>query len=74
SIPAVGGAAVLKLPEMLARDAGASLGVLLLGAAVACVTGVLAIRTFVAMLRHRSFHHFAPYLWVVGVLFLLASR
>ncbi|NNF28452.1 MAG: undecaprenyl-diphosphate phosphatase [Gemmatimonadetes bacterium] len=74
SIPAVGGAAVLKLPEMLAGDAGASSGVLLLGAAVACVTGVLAIRTFVAMLRHRSFHHFAPYLWVVGVLFLLASR
>ena len=74
SIPAVGGAALLKAPEMLGGDAGASTGVLLVGAGVASVTGILAIRTFVAMLRHRSFHRFAPYLWVVGVLFLLASR
>lgn len=73
SIPAVGGAAVLKLPEMVAGGAGASAGVLLVGAGVACVTGVLAIRTFVAMLRHRSFHRFAPYLWIVGTLFLVVS-
>ena len=74
SIPAIGGAALLKLPEMLSGGGGASSSVLLLGAAVACATGVLAIRTFVAMLRHRSFHRFAPYLWVVGVLFLMATR
>lgn len=71
SIPAIAGAALLKLPELSTGVAGAPRSILLLGAAVACVTGVLAIRTFVAMLRHRSFHRFAPYLWLAGSLFLL---
>ena len=78
SVPAVGGAALLKLQELASVSAAGqgapagglvSLGVLGGAAAVACVTGVLAIRTFRAMLENRSFHVFAPYLWVVGVLF-----
>ncbi len=74
SIPAIGGAAMLKLPDMVSDGAGSGSGVFVVGAIVACATGVLAIRTFVAMLRHRSFYRFAPYLWVVGTLFLLSTR
>jgi len=74
SVPAIGGAAVLKLPDMLPGGGGSGSGILIIGAIVACATGVLAIRTFVAMLRHRSFYRFAPYLWVVGTLFLLSTR
>ena len=73
SVPAVAGAALLKLPEVAAgaTPSGAMpLPVLGVAAAVACATGVLAIRTFRAMLENRSFHGFAPYLWIVGVLFL----
>ena len=103
SVLAVGGAAVLKVPELVAglgggvagglrpgADAGVfgvglpdagtadwasaadavSMAVLGVAAAVACVTGVLAIRAFRAMLESRSLHRFAPYLWVVGALFL----
>jgi undecaprenyl pyrophosphate phosphatase UppP len=44
------------------------------GGLVAAVTGVLAIRTFVAVLGRRAFHLFAPYCWVVGVAFLLYLR
>ncbi|MGI9626331.1 MAG: undecaprenyl-diphosphate phosphatase, partial [Longimicrobiales bacterium] len=73
SIPAIGGAALLKLPDMRATAGGGELGIWILGAAVASITGVLAIWTFVAMLRHRSFHAFGPYLWVVGALFLLLA-
>ncbi len=70
SIPAVGGAALLKLPEAVSAGSFPPLEVLGAGAAVACVTGVFAIRAFQAMLDSRSFHRFAPYLWAAGLLFL----
>ena len=76
SVPAVGGAALLKLPDLAAAGgAGAGAATLtspvpLLAGATACATGVAAIRLFRAMLARRSFHVFAPYLWVVGAVFL----
>ena len=83
SVPAVAGAALLKVPELVsgrggggvaaeAAGASAAVSVAVLGvaAAVACVTGVAAIRAFRAMLASRSLHRFAPYLWVVGAAFL----
>lgn len=69
SMPAIAGAGLLQLSEM-GEGSGASLPVLLLGATVASVSGVLAIRTFVAMLRGRSFPHFAWYCWAMGAAFL----
>lgn len=73
SVPAVAGAALLKLPD--AAGAGVSVPNLALAATVACLAGVLAIRAFQAMLTRRSFHRFAPYLWVVGtVLIWFGSR
>lgn len=76
SVPAVGGAAILKLPDLMAAG-GTGIGVttvtlpvLLLAAAAACGIGVAAIRLFRAMLAKQSFHVFAPYLWLVGAAFL----
>ncbi len=71
AIPAILGAAVLKMPELLAGE-GSGFGTsLLVGSLVAAVVGVLAIWTFVAMLKRRSFHRFGPYCWTAGSLFLL---
>ena len=79
SVPAIGGAALLKVPELVAGRGAAggasgvdvvSMAVLGVAAVVACVTGVVAIRAFRAMLESRSLHRFAPYLWAVGALFL----
>ena len=70
AVPAISGAAVLQLGE-LGTGGGLGWGVLVLGSVFAAVTGVLAIRTFVAMLARESFHFFAPYCWVVGALFLV---
>jgi undecaprenyl-diphosphatase len=69
AIPAIAGAAVLELPG--ASAAGISWQALALGSVVAGVTGVLAIRTLVALLARRAFHAFAPYCWVAGAAFLL---
>jgi undecaprenyl-diphosphatase len=73
SIPAIAGAAVLMLRDADALTTLADVGMAPLGVAfvAAGVTGVLAIRTFVAMLKNRSFPLFAAYTWSVGLLFLL---
>jgi len=72
AVPAVGGAAVLQLLDMeSAAAASLPMVVLLGGSLVAGVTGVLAIRTFVAVLAKRSFHLFAPYCWTVGAAYLV---
>ncbi|MGE0161190.1 MAG: undecaprenyl-diphosphate phosphatase [Gemmatimonadales bacterium] len=74
AIPAIAGAAVLELPNL--EGSGLTAGPLLAGSLVACVTGILAIRTLVLLLDRRAFHAFAPYCWAVGALFLayLAMR
>ncbi len=70
AVPAIAGAAVLKLGDLEAAS-GPSAAVLVVGGVVAGVTGIVAIRTFVRMLERRSFHHFAPYCWTVGALYLV---
>ena len=73
AVPAIAGAAVLQVPEV-ANGTGLSATVLLVGGLVAAVTGVLAIRTFVAMLGRKAFHFFAPYCWIAGAAFLVYLR
>ncbi len=70
ALPAIGGAAILQVPDVLAGPPDISTAALLVGGIAAAVTGVLAIRTFVEMLKKRSFHYFATYLWIVGVAYL----
>ena len=74
SIPAILGAAVLMVPDI--GEQGGSIGVvpLLVGAVAAGVSGVLAIRLFVALLKRQNFHVFSYYCWAVGALFLLYMR
>ncbi len=70
AVPAVGGAAVLQVAD-LGGAVTLPATVLWAGAIAAGITGVLAIRTFVAMLARRSFHFFAPYCWFVGAAYLI---
>lgn len=70
AVPAITGAAVLQIPGMLESGAGLPPGALLLGSVTAALTGILAIWTFVRMLKRRAFHWFAPYLWILGLAFL----
>jgi len=70
AVPAIGGAAVLQIPD-LAQAVSLSWTVLAVGGVAAALTGVLAIRTFVAILARKSFHLFAPYCWVAGAAYLV---
>ena len=70
AVPAIAGAMVLMIPD-LGAGVGPGMVPLALGGLAAAVTGVLAIKTFVAMLDRKSFYWFAPYCWSVGVLYLV---
>ncbi len=70
SLPAIAGAAVLSLPELAEGAQGIGVAPLVVAAVAAAGVGVLAIRTFVVMLRNRSFPAFGVYCWVAGTLFL----
>jgi undecaprenyl-diphosphatase len=70
SIPAIAGAAVLQVPQLDLMAEGIGILPLILGFVAAAVTGILAIRLFVRMLKDRSFPMFAWYCWAVGLLFL----
>ena len=70
SVPAIGGAALLQLPELARGNPAVAPGALFMGGAAAAVTGVLAIRAFVLMLDNKTFHSFAVYCWTVAGLFL----
>jgi undecaprenyl-diphosphatase len=73
SIPAILGAAVLSLPDLASEGVGVPMPIVLLGAIAAGLSGVLAIRFFVALLKRQNFHAFAWYCWAAGGLYLLLS-
>jgi undecaprenyl-diphosphatase len=70
AIPAIVGAAVLQAvkaepasPELLRA--------MVVGGAVACVSGIAALALFMRVLRAGAFHRFAWYTWAAGSAFLI---
>lgn len=74
SVIAIAGSAVLKTPDMMAEGVGVGAVPLAVGFVAAAVSGVLAIRFFVALLRKQNFYTFAWYCWAAGALFLWYLR
>lgn len=72
SIPAILGAAVLDVPVVVSEGFGLPAAALVVGFVGAAVSGVLAIRYFVAMLKRQNFYTFAWYCWLAGTVFLLS--
>ena len=71
AIPAIGGAALLQIPELAAEGLTLSGTALAAGFTVAAITGVLAIKAFLVLLSRKTFHRFAIYCWTIGTAFLL---
>lgn len=69
-IIAIAGAAVLDLPDLRAAGATTAATPMLLGAAVAALSGLAALEVFVRFLKSRRFHLFAYYCWAAGAAFL----
>ena len=73
AIPAILGAAVLKLPDVLEQESGTSVGALLFAAAVAAGVGWLALRLLLAFLGRGAFGWFALYCALLGGVTLLVT-
>jgi undecaprenyl-diphosphatase len=67
AIPAIAGAAVLQIPDLRGEAAAVGIGPLGVGFLAALVSGIAAIRVLVVLLRKGTFHRFAPYCMMLGV-------
>jgi undecaprenyl pyrophosphate phosphatase UppP len=67
-IVAISGAAVLMLPG-LAEASPEALGAIALGCVAALFSGLVAIWSFVILLRRQRFYQFSYYAWTAGSLF-----
>ena len=65
SIPAIAGAAVLKMGDL--QGCGIPASYLLTGFLVAAVTGYIALKLLLGFLRRGSFHVFSWYCWALGL-------
>jgi undecaprenyl-diphosphatase len=75
SLPAILGASLLEMTEMAGNPQPAqNLSVYLVGAATAFLTGYLAIRLLLDMIKKGRFQYFAYYCFAVGLLFLVLTR
>ncbi len=71
AIPVIAGAALLQMPDIASQGLTLSGTALAAGSIVAAITGILAIKGFVALLVRRAFHRFAIYCWALGAAFLV---
>lgn len=74
ALPAIGGAATLEGLRLFGQGVGGrSLGVMSLGAAVAFVVGVVALRWLLKVIATRGLHVFAWYCAAVGLIAIVTS-
>ncbi len=73
SVPVILGAVLLSLPDMAADTSSGNVPIVALacGFAVAAISGVLAIRFLLAMLRRRRLYYFSIYCALLGCAALL---
>ena len=69
AIPAIAGAAMFQVPELTSQGLTLSGTALAAGSIVAAITGILAIKVFVALLARKTFHRFGIYCWALGAVF-----
>lgn len=68
SIPAILGAAVLEIKDVIAEPIQASqIGVYAIGMVFAGVVGYICIKTMLIIVRKKKFHYFAYYCFAVGI-------
>jgi len=71
SIPAILGAAVLKLTDVSGADLAANAGPYLIGMVVAALTGYLCVKWLRNLIQKNQFHYFGYYCLLVGMLSII---
>ncbi|MFQ9515018.1 MAG: undecaprenyl-diphosphate phosphatase [Eubacterium sp.] len=73
SIPAILGAAILKIPKMKADLVSTSAACYVSGIIVSAVVGYICIKTMLVVVRNKNFKYFSAYCLVVGFIAIIAS-
>ncbi|HHX74231.1 MAG TPA: undecaprenyl-diphosphate phosphatase [Firmicutes bacterium] len=73
SIPVILGATLLEAKDLAVSGLSGITPGMLLGMLAAFLSGILAIRLFVKVLRSGKFHYFAYYCWCAGIVALLLT-
>lgn len=76
SIPAILGACVLDLKDLLAPEnklASTELTYYLIGAAVAAAVGYICIKTLLILYKNRKMKYFSYYCFIVGIIAIVAN-
>lgn len=73
SIPAILGAAFLKLLKVSSADLALNIGPYLLGTVIAALVGYLCIRWLLSLLKKNQFHYFGYYCLAVGCIAIIRS-
>ncbi len=74
ALPAIGGATLLELGDLLKLEKSAELlQPSLLAMLIAFISGVFALIVFIKLLKRGKFHYIAYYCWIMGTLTVLLS-
>lgn len=74
SIPSILGSAVMEAPDAIKAGIDmAQLGPVLVGMAVAAVSGLIAIKTMIKIVSDKKLSYFSYYVWVLGAAVVLYS-
>ena len=74
SIPSILGSAVMEAPDAIKAGIDmAQLGPVLVGMAVAAVSGLVAIKTMIKIVSDKKLSYFSYYVWVLGAAVVLYS-
>ncbi|MCR5705051.1 MAG: undecaprenyl-diphosphate phosphatase [Eubacterium sp.] len=73
SIPAILGAAIIKIPDMKEDIASTSALGYVAGAIVSAVVGYICIKTMLVIVRNKKFKYFSYYCVVVGLVAIIGS-
>lgn len=72
SAPVIFGATLLEVKDMVLTGVERTMLLnYIVGGAVAFLAGIVAIKTFIKLLKDRKFHYFAYYCWAAGISILL---
>ena len=72
AIPVIAGASVLKLKDLIANPPGSDVIMnLVIGTAVAYISGIFAIKVLMAIVRKGRLDRFAYYCFAVGIIGLI---
>ena len=75
SIPSILGSAVMEAPDAIKAGIDmAQLGPVLVGMAVAAVSGLVAIKTMIKIVSDKKLSYFSYYVWVLGAAVVLYSN